>query len=108
MMSLAGRFRCNVIGANEMDYRNYAIEHDATTGKYVARSVDDDFCLVSRDQSRVKKAIDQLWTALRYLDGDAMRLLDLEALALPGWIRSWLRSDANCVDIDKAFATGNL
>lgn len=91
-----------------MNYRNYVIEHDATTGHYVARSTDDDnFRITSFDKSRLTKAIDQLWNALHIVDDDALRLLEIDLLPIPGWVRGWLKSESNHVDIDRAFASGN-
>ncbi|MDR6305946.1 hypothetical protein GGQ85_003673 [Nitrobacter vulgaris] len=97
-------------GINEMkfEYRGYEGEYDVKTGQHIARSCDGDLCLVSVSQSRLRKAIDQLWEALRCLDTDPMRLLDIESMAIPGWIRQWLRSGSSRVDIDRAFATGHL
>lgn len=90
-------------------YRNYSIEKDEATGRFIARSRDgDDFHLVSVNLSRLLKAIDQLWDALRYFDGDVMKPVDIESLPLPGWIRQWLRSNATEVGIDRAFAAGQL
>ena len=92
-----------------MHYRNLDIEKDPATGRFIARSCDgDDFHLVSISLPRLWKAIDQLWDALRYFDGDVMKSIDIESLPLPGWIRQFLRSNANKIDIDRAFAAGQL
>jgi hypothetical protein len=91
-------------------YCNYAITRDDITGRYVARpcNEDDQLELVSFQQSRITRAIDQIGEALGHFKGQSVKPSDLDILPIAGWIRSWLRSDANHVDIDHAFASGNL
>lgn len=92
----------------DSEYRNYDMKFDEKTGRWMASSHDDDLVLTSVSQPRLRKAIDQLWDALRCLDTDPMRLLDIESFPIPGWIRALLKFGLSRFDIDREFATGQL
>ena len=92
----------------DSEYRNLDTKFDEKTGRHIASSQDDDLILTSVSRSRLRKAVDQLWDALRCLDTDPMRLLDIESLPIPGWIRNWLRSDSSRIDIDREFAASRF
>lgn len=90
-------------------YRNYDVEYDATTGRHIARSRDDGFHLVSRDKSRLTRAIDQLWDSLE-LSPKLKPIPDIDAAPLAGWIRTWMKLGCNPdrIDLDREFAAGQL
>lgn len=90
------------------EFRGYAIEQ-APSGRYIARPLDgDDFHVSSRSIDLIYRAIRQLWEATDFLTVDVLRSLEPDLWPVAGWIRSWLRTGSNHVNLDVAYSNGEL
>lgn len=82
----------------------YNIERRGET--YVARSSDGDnhkFELSSKNMLRILNAINALWLSASQIHASDS---DEDTLVAPRWLREWLNSSTDFVDLDTAYRRG--